>query len=129
MPLISLHTAYDPSTSLIYQAKIKIMLVCCLPTDPRFSVRHKYFFDFPPPPKKNFPTRAGKVRILVRRFLFPGIISLCLIFNRVQDPNQLTTLNSLFQPMSVSLTMTCVAIWLRGENRLSRSNFLRACHC
>ena len=45
-----------------------------------------------------FPTRAGKVRILVRCFLFPGIISSCHVFNHVRDPNQLTALNSLFQP-------------------------------
>ena len=71
-------------------------------------MRPKYFFRLSKK-KKKFPTRAGKVRILVQRFLFPGIISSCHIFNRVHDPNQLSALHSLFQPMSVSLTMTCVA--------------------
>ena len=49
----------------MYKAKIKIMLVCCLPTDGRFSVRPNIFFDFQKKKKKiPDPALSGKVRIL-----------------------------------------------------------------
>ena len=67
-----------------YQAKIKIMLVCCLPTDSRFSVQPKYFFWFPKKKNYFFP-RPVPVKSGFWRFLYPGIICLCRLFYRVPD--------------------------------------------
>ena len=98
------------------KAKIKIMLVCCLPTDPGFFLQPKYFFWFQ---KKKFPD-PFQVKSGFWRFLYPGIICLCRLFNRVRDPNQLTALNLSFQPMSVPLTMICVVKWLRRRKSPNR---------
>ena len=59
---ITSHTQKDSQVSENHKAKIKIMLVCCLPTDPRFSVRPKYFFRLSKKKKKKFrpvPVRSG----------------------------------------------------------------------